>query len=167
MPHQLPRDEDAANAFGEMQMIVDDTPDTGEGGRFQFRSDFAWDVQNTYRRAVEGDASVLYEDEYDTLEKIRTACVRDAQKAVARWTAEDSASTFDAATGQGGHAARRPRGYAAKFYAETYGAEPRKPEAPTDANLAECFRHCARVPRRGEYPAIRQILLDEYGVGII
>lgn len=57
--------------------------------------------------------------------------------------------------------------YAAKFYAETWGAEPRAPKAPTDANLREHLCACALPVPSSMLSAIRYVLLSEYGVRVI
>ena len=75
-----------------MDAIVEATPDTGEGGRWHLRAEFAWETREDYNRAAEGDESILsfYEDGL-TLDDVKAANVRDAAKAVARWLEEDKA----------------------------------------------------------------------------
>ncbi len=54
--------------------------------------------------------------------------------------------------------------YARKFYADT--AAQGKPLEPTDRNLAETLKNCARRPRPEWFPAIRRVLADEYGITV-
>lgn len=81
----------AENAFGAMDRIVESTPDGGEGGRFHTRSEFAWEIREDYRRAVVQDPRVLadYDEDY-TYADIQAECVRQAARAVASWTRQDS-----------------------------------------------------------------------------
>lgn len=80
----------AVAAFAAIDAIVTATPDTGEGGRWHERSDFAWMVRDDYMRADDPATWEAWDPEYQSAEKIRAACVRSALKAAARWAQEDA-----------------------------------------------------------------------------
>lgn len=72
-----------------LRALANATPDTGEGSRGHLRDSFAWDVEDDYRRAIEGDERVrdLYDD-HPSLRRIAFMCRRDARDAAERWRAQ-------------------------------------------------------------------------------
>lgn len=75
--------------IARMDAIVDATPDTGEGGAWHTRSDFAREVHADLLRIAEGDKSVI--DDYaeatncKTLAEALAAVLADVDEAVHRW----------------------------------------------------------------------------------
>lgn len=84
------RERHTSSIIDAMWEVVDQTPDHGEGSRCHLRTEFAWDVRDTYDRACQSDQS-LYDDFEGNLgfEDIKDACLRDAARAVKRWLEED------------------------------------------------------------------------------
>jgi hypothetical protein len=82
----------AEKVFAAMWERVNLLPDTGEGCAWHLASERAWEIADDYRRASEGDASMLADwDTGYTFERIMSACLRDAARL------ESSASTGDLA----------------------------------------------------------------------
>lgn len=81
-----PAGEDVLSA---MWARVDRLPDNGEGSAFHLASESAWEIADDYRRASEGDESVIAEfvSPYDNLADIMALCLHKAEKVAAEASA--------------------------------------------------------------------------------